>query len=604
MAQRHDLNRLAAFTLGLGLCSSCAFDELSSELSSESLPGSQDIAQNSPPNIVGPDDRKNGYELSGYHSALMSNYIVSVVSNDSLTKESGGWKASFRNTLRNSPQKFDGFDENKDERVRVCSDLRFIDEKRLGSCSGTLISENIVVTAGHCVLEYGTKDGELDPQEHPQRLRDWCRGHSFVFDFMRKSRSKVSSFFDHDDVYGCERVLTIRDEGRQDWAFIQLSRPVVGHNPASVVSSDSIPAIGDRTIAMTHPKSLPGKYDDGGVVTAYLGNDAFESTLDTFSSSSGGGIFDSRHRLAGIHTRSPEDFILSSEMVDGKREKCLRYNRLETSPDNAATHARIDAALDDFCLFHSHFAPQACRVPIASDACIPCSESSDCGPGITCVDYDGEGIGRCLLPCRRDADCSFGSFCSAETTGFCEPIETSRCLGTGVVLKLDACGIPSGGGPEDCPVDSQCVRGRCRYSSSSGFGAACDDSIPLNLQNRATRVHGSTRYGAEHVQSTCSIAMGRTAIYSFELEEAELIHATAFGHDTVLMLRKDCESNESEIRCDNDGLGDFYERGSEISQSLEAGKYFLLVQSKRPADSKAGKPFQLDVRIVRPTVID
>lgn len=596
-------NKLLLLTVtATGLLSSCNFDAGNTGFTANTLPGSDNAVPNPPPNVVGEDDRKNGYEVSKYQRALMWDFIVTFAERGDLNRNDDGvWEANFRRTLRNSTQRFEGFDPQTDQPLPVCSDVKFADEGRFGGCSGTLISENVVVTAGHCLPSPVGPTGPLSPAQWARELQNWCDDQHVVFGFMKRSPSFQGNTFGDNDIYGCSRVLTVVDRFAQDWAFIQLDRPAINHTPASVASVDNLPKVGEQTIAITHPKSLPMKYDDGGAVTEYLDGFRFRSTLDTFSGSSGGGIFNSKHRLIGIHVRSPGDFVRSSETINGNKRDCVRYNKLETSPENAATHTRIHAALEDFCIQHSHLAPRACKVPDAADACAPCKDSQDCGPGLSCGDYDLSGVGRCMIPCTMDVDCALGSYCSMETTGWCKPIETSRCLGTWGKLELDSCGIASEGGLSECPVDSQCIRGRCRYGFEGNDGGSCDDAIALSLEHRATRVHGSTRHGSETLNASCAGARGQTAVYSFELEKEELVHATVFGHDTVMMMRQECDANNKDVACDDDGLGDSVEKGSEISVSLPAGKHYLMVQSFNSKDSREGTPFQLDLRIVRPT---
>lgn len=576
--------------------SACSFEGIPSELSATPLPPPANVAPEPPRNIVGDDDRKDAHEVSNYQAALMDNYVVSITSQRKLKKKKDGrWKARLSSPLSESTHKFVGFENGVDFELPICNDVKFAKQERLSGCSGTLISENVVVTAAHCL---GDNKDNIETE-----AESWCRRGAIVFGYDHRVEGQHDGYFEEDEVYTCERILQVswgKDRiGHADWAFILLDRPVVGHTPASVVGRNNMPKVGDRTVGMYHPKGLPTKYDDGGRVTQIGQGHKIESTLDTFKGCSGGGVFDADHQLVGVHVGSASDFIQDYQWVDGERVKCVRHNTLEDKDRNGSDHMRIDHALNEFCDHNSYYAPQACRSDSEADACTPCEKSSDCGYGVTCLDRDGEGVGRCSYPCSSHADCSKGSYCSMVTTGWCVPVETSRCLDSATELKLDACGVPSEA-PRTCPVDSQCLRGRCQYSFSPQTGDSCNSPIKLNigLQVPRARVHGSTQYGSDSLQPSCANPDGLAAVYKFTLERKEAVRLSVFGHDTVLSIRSECESVDSEVGCNDGALGDIGHQASGLFRVLEAGSYSVIVHSDAQHNSSLGTPFQLDMEIV------
>lgn len=575
----------------------CTFeDSLSQDLGSDRLvapPAGPEAAFN----IVGDDDRKDAYEVSDYKAALMSDYVVTLTSFNRLERlEDGSWKANRHGPLSESLHEYVGFDERLNEKLPVCRDVKFAKQKLLGGCSGTLISDNIIATAAHCI---GKTQRLIDLNQER-----WCSNRAFVFDFAYTEQEKNTRILDKNDVYGCKRVLNaVLERGtnfRRDWAFIELDRPVTGHIPASVVPMDSQPVIGDRTVGMYHPQGLPAKYDDGGRVTSFPSEFEIASTLDAFGGCSGGGVYDSEHRLVAIHWGSDKDWVEDSEIDHGMTRPCVRHNTLQDNDRNGSSHCRIHSALGTFCPSFAHLAPMACQNYLGRSAyiCEPCESSWDCGPGITCSHHQESGVGRCSVPCQRNEDCPAGSFCSAEAAFSCAPIESERCLNSYTSQKFDICGVPTREAQE-CPPDSLCRSGKCRYPEDISIGKTCRRPIAIDMSPEIARVYGATDFGLEKVESTCSDATGDAAVYSITLDRERTLMATVFGHNTVLMIRKDCESMASEVACNDDGLGNSDELGSRIIQTLDAGTYFVLVQSYGAKDSKNREPFQLDLQFLR-----
>lgn len=171
----------------------------------------------------------------------------------------------------------------------LCEGAAFFDQPTGGHCSGTLITEDLVMTAGHCVYESD------------------CANTSFLFDFAYGTRPSdlfaITRGIPANNVYNCRNVeFRIDDPDSGDVALIRLDRPVVGRSPVAVEWELSMPAVKDTLTAIGHPARLPQKLSAGKVVKGReQDGDRFVSfRADLMGGNSGSGVFDSEGTLVGV----------------------------------------------------------------------------------------------------------------------------------------------------------------------------------------------------------------------------------------------------------------------------------------------------------------
>jgi len=208
----------------------------------------------------------------------------------------------------------------KDEQG-LCDDELFANQPVAASCSGTLIDDDLVLTAGHCIS--------------PQRP---CDRFSYVFNYYLEGPSQLAPIQD-EDVYRCERVFLERDakidEVTPDYVVIQLDRPVEGlHAPADVRPAS--PLEQDAPLSMIgFGSGLPAKIDSGASVAdpRTQEHDFFIANLDAFEGHSGSATFDSNAQLAGILIggRVP-DYVVAPD------EDCARVNVFRDSEAGEVVH--------------------------------------------------------------------------------------------------------------------------------------------------------------------------------------------------------------------------------------------------------------------------
>jgi V8-like Glu-specific endopeptidase len=193
--------------------------------------------------------------------------------------------------------------ENRGNNLRLCSGERFRDQATAASCSGTLVSPNQVITAGHCITSQSA-----------------CRSIKFVFNFYvtsyRNGQPQYAEIRD-DDIYSCTSVVT-RNSNGDDWAVATLDRAVPassGHVPIPFLSSanQALPT-GQELVMIGFPSGLPMKIEDGGTViqpnAGHLRH--FGATTDAFAGNSGSGVFTkdlNNPVMVGILVRGQTDYI-------------------------------------------------------------------------------------------------------------------------------------------------------------------------------------------------------------------------------------------------------------------------------------------------------
>jgi V8-like Glu-specific endopeptidase len=150
-------------------------------------------------------------------------------------------------------------------------------------CTGFLVEEDIVATAGHC-----SNNGKVED------LR-------FVFGFRMLDSSTPALRIPNSKIYKGVKLLHTAYDRRcigSDWALVQLDRKVEGQRIAKISGSDVLSE--QPVYVLGHPCGLPLKYAPGANVHD-VKDESFGANLDIYMGNSGSPIFNSQtHEVIGI----------------------------------------------------------------------------------------------------------------------------------------------------------------------------------------------------------------------------------------------------------------------------------------------------------------
>ncbi len=365
----------------------------------------------------------------------------------------------------------------------LCADQLFRDQPTAAVCSGTLIAEDLLLTAGHCVPD----------------LAD-CAGSAWVFDYLYEADG-VRAPMTADSVYRCVDVIVrpgIDLDDDLDMSIVQLDRPVVGRVPARVAPRPTLRAATPLVLA-GYPNGIPLKVDAGGVVLSprTAQGDYFLASVDAFSGNSGSCVLDADFAVIGVLVSGADDYANAGSCVvvatldpDEAEESvmyahhavealCARgYPSLELCPEAAAPSCG-----DGFCTGHE--AREGCVPDCDGLFAVPAEwtcdagwydagDDCDCDCGVFDPDCDDRNLDV--------VNCAPGSTCNRD--GTCkEPIPEAWVCASYQYGEGDRCNCDCGAPDPDCEV-AQLDESGCAPGGECQIDGTCSISLPAGWDCR------------------------------------------------------------------------------------------------------------------------
>jgi len=194
------------------------------------------------------------------------------------------------------------FQRNVGRSYRLCPGERFREQVMLANCSGFLINENTLVTAGHCVVD-----------------QEQCESSYWVFDYVLGTKR-----INEGNVFTCKKLLSHSLEDKftsfKDYAVIRLDR-VTGREGLEL-RKQGRPNLGTPLVTIGHPIGLPMKITDGATVrlgslrgllrpikSALRKRYFFLSNIDAYGGNSGSPVLNGDTGIVeGLLSEGAEDF--------------------------------------------------------------------------------------------------------------------------------------------------------------------------------------------------------------------------------------------------------------------------------------------------------
>lgn len=226
--------------------------------------------------IYGQDGRQDIGEFVGSVLRSKSQSVAGMVAKSKLSPVAGGYQFEAKNLTD----------------YGMCASVNFSSQHLLPDCTGFMIADDLLMTAGHCIEKYSD-----------------CADFAWVFNYDSAAAKNLQ--IADDQLFNCKRIVKREYDLAQgiDYAIIQLQHKasLAQHPPLQLAKREF--ALGDAVAMIGHPSSLPLKITTGGN-TVKLSENAVRVSLDAFGGNSGSPIFDRQTgEVLGMLTGGGTDFV-------------------------------------------------------------------------------------------------------------------------------------------------------------------------------------------------------------------------------------------------------------------------------------------------------
>jgi len=235
--------------------------------------------------VYGDDDRIDVYQETDEQRQQWAAATCALISSSRMTQNlDGSWTLS-------SPAAYLRWG------VPACDGEPFGDQPTAASCTGFMVADDLIVTAGHC---YSTSS-----------ISTIC----FVFGFWMLDETTPRLNFLESEVYRGVEVVSYASSGDYDHSIVRVDRPITAPDAqAFVVRREGTILPGEYVGVIGHPSGLPMKIAFGNTYVRSSDLDGFfVANLDTYGGNSGSPVINATTGiLEGILVRGATDFILDT----------------------------------------------------------------------------------------------------------------------------------------------------------------------------------------------------------------------------------------------------------------------------------------------------
>lgn len=235
--------------------------------------------------IYGVDDREQitSNTAEKYKEAARS--VALIVSDDLLKK-------GFSKTLISG--------QKAEKNFNMCSGERFNDEMTLPGCSGFLVGEDLLVSAGHCF----------------ESAED-CENKKIIFDVDAKKQTSSGYIVSTKNVFACKEIISsasgINAVDGQDYALIRLKkavkmRPFLKVRAAGKIEDEA------AVFMIGHPLGMPLTLSKAAKIANNEQEVTFKVGIDAFEGNSGSPVInDKTMEVEGILINGQQDIVSDSQ---------------------------------------------------------------------------------------------------------------------------------------------------------------------------------------------------------------------------------------------------------------------------------------------------
>ena len=194
--------------------------------------------------------------------------------------------------------------------LNICPDELFATHFSVNSCTGFLISEDLLVSAGHCFMS-----------------EDDCANKNIIFNVRALNEVKKGYKVSSSSVFECKEILksVFDSEGDQDYSVIRLKQKAIDRKPLKIRSIGKIQKR-DKVFMLGYPLGMALLQTGSAIVNDISPEHSFKATLDSFEGNSGSPVFNTKtFEVEGILVRGEEDFFKDPSL------ECYRYQTYNES---------------------------------------------------------------------------------------------------------------------------------------------------------------------------------------------------------------------------------------------------------------------------------